>query len=282
MGWRDNEYTSHINKKVFFEILDKSFQSDKVYEELDKSKQDDILDEIKNHIKSFNPDERNSWNERFDILKKSLGDKGRYCSHVTGETVLQYYNIKNAYVMKDYIFVQIKGSSHTQQELFMVIFFKDNILNIELPVYKYPYKNEALEEVTVRFDKHQTTKKEIFNFVDALMARQKEFENKVTGIKLKKTKVTGLKSRTIVSKIKEIMKEKKMTYCFDEKPNKIILIIKLSKSQLIEIAITFNKFHNALERLSELIDHLIELNEQGIEVKHKRTNKINSFRWIKN
>ena len=279
MSWRD--YTSHINKKVFFEILDNSFKSQKTLVLETTELQRSTLLELQKHIESFSPENANSWNCRFDILKDSLSGNRNY-SYIAGKTVLEYYCILDKFTMMDYLIVKIKASSHTRQELYMVIFFKDDILNIEFPIHKHAYNDKKLEELIIRFDKYQTTKDDIIEFINYLMEKQKELEEQAEGKKLKIKKVATLKGKTIIAKVKEIMKEKNMTYRFEEKRNKIILIIKLSQSQVTEIAITYKKFRNTLQKLSELIDQLVELYEQGIEVKHKQTNNTNYYTWINN
>ncbi len=276
MSWE--HYKSHINKKVFFEILDNSFNNKKELVIETYQKQRATLLELQRHIASFSPKETNYWNYKFQILTNSLSND----RNITGRAVLEYYRIFDDYTMQNYLIARTQASSHTQQELYMVVFFKDNILNIEFPIHKYAYNGKKLEDVIVRFDKYKTTKHEIVQFVDALMAKQKELEHEMENTKLKKQKVTILKSKTIIAKVKAIMKEKDMMYRFEEKHNKIILIIKLSQSQVIEITITYKKFQTTLQNLSELVDKLVELYEQGIEVKHKQTNKTNHYTWIDN
>ncbi len=276
MWWQS--YKSHINKKVFFEILDNSFNNKNELVVETKKKQRAILLELQKDIESYNIKDRSYWDNRFFILKDSLSFEAR----VTGKKVLEYYNILDDFIMRDYLFVKIQASSHTKQELYMVVFFKDKILNVQFPIHKYGLKTEKLEQLIVRFDKYKSTKQDIIQFIDALMIEQKDLEQEAKNTKLKKKKITVLKSKTIIAKVKEIMKEKDMVYRFEEKSNKIILIIKMKKSKVIEITITYKKFQTTLQNLSELIDNLVELYEQGIEVKHKQTNSTNYYDWIKN
>ncbi len=280
MGWRDDTYKSYINKKVFFDILDDSFNDTKKDIVESNKEQKKILLKLRKHIERLSPKNSDYWSERFRFLKDSLGDKGKHCSHVSGEYILQHYNIFNSDIMDNYLFIKTITSSHTRQSFYMVIFFKNNELNIEFPVYGYIYNKDKFEDKIVRFDKYQTTKDEIIKFVDALMKKQKELEGEAKGKVIKQEKVKALKSKTIISKIKDIMKEKDMTYKFEEKRLKIILTIKLSKSQVVEISITYKKFQSTLQRLSDLIDQLVELYEQGIEVKHKQTHTGSYRSWI--
>ncbi len=60
----------------------------------------------------------------------------------------------------------------------------------------------------------------------------------------------------------------------------MILILKFTKSQITEISIPYKNFQNTLQRLSELVDHIAELFEEGIEVKHKQTNRTSYYTWI--
>ena len=276
MWWKS--YKSRINKKVLFEILDDSFNNEEKLVVETKAEQKTILLELQKHIESRNIEKKRTWNDRFYILENSLSVTGQ----IIGRTVLEHYNIRDNFIMRNYLIVQIKESTHTKQQLYMAIFFKDEILNIEFPIHKYGFNDEKLEQLTVRFDKYQTTKQDIIQFIDTLVSKQKELEQEQKNTKLKKQKVTVLKSKTIISKVKEIMKEKKMVYRFEEKRDKIILIVKLKKSKVIEITITYKKFQSALQNLSELIDKLVELYEHGIEVKHKQTNNIDYYDWIKN
>ncbi len=278
MSWKD--YKSRINRKVFFKLLDNSFNDKKeLFVETEKE-QKEILLELRKHIKSCSPEKANSWDYRFSILTESLSERSRRRGSVTGRVILEYYSIYDDFTMRNYLIVETEASSHTRQELYMVIFFKDKILNIEFPIYEYEYSDKKLEELTVRFDKYKTTKNEVIKFIDDLMKKQKELEIEAKNKEIKKEKITVLKSKTIKAKVKEIMKDKNMVYRFEEKRNKIILIIKQSQSQVTEITITYKKFQNTLKNLSSFLDKLIELYEQDISVKHRQTNSINYYKWI--
>lgn len=278
---RNKDYTSYINRKIFCEILDNSFnEGEKDIIEV-KEEQNNILLELRKYMQSFTPKDTYSWYHRFEILKDSLAGNKNH-SYIDGKTVLRHYNIENDLIMKNYLVVKINTSSHTRQKFYMVIFFRENTLNIEIPIHKEEYYNDdkKLEEIIVRFDKYQTTKEDIIKFIDALMDKQKELEEKQENKDLKKKKITALKSKTIVAMVKEIMKEKNMTYRFEEGSRKTILILKLAKSQSIEISITHKNIQDTLQKLSGFIDQLVELYRHGVVLKHKQIHKSDSYNWI--
>lgn len=270
---------SRINKKKYLEIQSKIFKKEKeciVQEEKDR---EDIISKIKNYVKEMN--KKIDYRKEFSILEGYSEEKVEDYSSESynkryNKEIMIYASLKSKKDVAKKAWIKIGSSPYTHQNLVIYIYFdKKNKLVANIILYNRKKFNQ-IQDRKENFDKciendflYSTNTKQIIEFIDLVMETHKKLEDEAKSKKIKKNKVKELKEKTIEAKIKEIMKEKKLIYRTETKNTAMFLFIKLGKSKVLEIKIKFKKFHTTLQRLSDLIDELIELYKQGIEVKHK-------------
>jgi len=138
----------------------------------------------------------------------------------------------------------------------------DDRYRVNSPVYE-------LEQVYTLVDKMRLE----YNRLDAkCLEREKN--------KVKKEKIKGLKHQAIIAKINEIAREDQLEFYVIQYEIKVKLVVRLSKTEKMDIDIPYSKFQETLKNLRFTIQTIRELRESGILFKIHRTG-YRERGWIK-
>jgi hypothetical protein len=95
----------------------------------------------------------------------------------------------------------------------------------------------------------------------------------------KHEKIKDLKNTAILTKIKELAAEEKLTYALEEYSTKVKFLIKLSETEMFEISIPYKNFQSVLRNIKTAVTALFDLREKGINIKHKRYTREKAPIW---
>lgn len=280
---------SLINRKIFLKITRQAFSPEVT--SVDKAaKQAEAVAKIKEYAKSRSG--RAYGHQKFDILDgflhKSYSDNFmKERRHKYLRKIYYYLSIINENDDLYRTSIRIIESPYTRQILLLNIFYDEqDRFKVEVITYSKNHYDSVESEFDYNFAAYIiesmtyfSSYEKVISFIDSVTEMQNKLEEGKKQQVIKKNRINLLKEKTIAAKIKEIVNEKKLVYRTESKKNHMLLIIKLSRSKTIEIKIRFSKFQTTLQKLSSLIDSLIELHEQGIEVRHKNSQNIISG-WI--
>ncbi len=279
MRWRDS---SNISADELQNIAIKSFSDEK---KIIVENQEQIIQRIDKYIQS-----------KEDTIVRSIPDylnknydssSGNYYTHRNSKDFYNYFSVINKKDALSKLIVTVKGTAHSRRSFMFLIYFDfDNYLKVDTIFYdryKYSdsYNNAEYEFGKIITDKSSyfSDEKNILAFINLIYITHNELEQKKDSKSIKKKKIKKLTSKSIKAKINEIMDSKTFLYNMKDSSHYVLLTIKINKSNCIEIKVTFKKFQSTLQKLSELIDDLYNLYEQGIEVKHRRSSNLNNQSW---
>jgi len=158
----------------------------------------------------------------------------------------------------------------------MNVFIINANYNINSPVYdleqiytfsdKMESEYKRLDKIYVRTEKTREKNK---------AERHKQKENN----SIKRKKVKSLKEKAIFAKINEIAKEDKFEFYIEKYITKVKLMVRLTKTEQMEIDIPYGKFQEALQNLRVTIKTIQELRDSGIVFKIRRVS-YRDTQWI--
>ncbi len=168
----------------------------------------------------------------------------------------RYYDTRDYFFYISFAFIASESDLEYYSDRFEIKFAKDYLILVKSYSYYYISDFSEIREFREKYLKaHAKAKSEY----------------------LKKAKIKALKRNAILSTVKEIAKELKLNYRYEEQKYRILLFFKISKSKTLKISVPYKQFQEIVSEIKTITIEIMKLQEKNINFDIK--SNAGSFSW---